>query len=141
MNGAFEECLKKRKIIAFPWAKGFVKRELAAAKDDLTEAKDRLRNGRYKYATINSYYSIFHAARALLYTQGYRERSHHCLSVAMEELFVKTGKMNNRFIKIFKNSMSLIESADYSSSFSMESAIINISNAQEFFDMTAKLLK
>ena len=96
MNEAFKECLKNRKIIPFPRAKGLVQKELAAAKDDLAEAKDRLKNGRYKYATINSYYSIFHAARALLYSKGYRERSHHCLSVALEALFVQTAKMRGR---------------------------------------------
>ena len=72
MNEAFKECLKKRKIILFPRAKGLIKKELTAAHDDLDEAKDRLKNSRYKYATINSYYSIFHAARALLYSKGYR---------------------------------------------------------------------
>ena len=46
MNEAFKECLKNKKIISFPRAKGLIKKELAAAKDDLTEAKDRLRNGR-----------------------------------------------------------------------------------------------
>jgi len=43
MNGAFKECLKNRKIIPFPQAKGFVQKELAAAEEDLAEAKDRLK--------------------------------------------------------------------------------------------------
>ncbi|MGD9345447.1 MAG: HEPN domain-containing protein [Candidatus Aminicenantes bacterium] len=141
MIEAFEECLKKRKIIPFPRAKSFVKKELKAAKDDLAEAQDRLRNDRYKYATINSYYSIFHAARALLYSKGYRERSHHCLSAAIKALYVKTGKMNNRFIRIYKNSMSLRENADYSSSFSKESAIVSVSNAQEFLEVVMTFLR
>lgn len=89
----------------------------------------------------NNSISIFHAARALIYSRGYRERSHHCLSVALEALFVKTGMMSNRFIRIFQNSMSLRENADYSGSFSKESALLSISNAQEFLDMAATLLK
>lgn len=141
MNEAFKECLKNRKIIPFPRAKGLVQKELAAAKDDLAEAKDRLKNGRYKYATINSYYSIFHSARALLYSKGYRERSYHCLSVALEALFVETAKMSIRFIGIFKNSMSLRENADYSSSFSKESAFLSISYAQEFLEIAITLLR
>jgi len=141
MNEAFKECLKNRKVIPFPRAKSLVKKELAAAKDDLAEAKDRFKNGKHKYATINSYYSIFHAARALLYSKGYRERSHHCLSVALETLFVETGKMSNRFIGIFKNSMSLRENADYSGSFSKESAFLSISNAQEFLEIAIILLR
>lgn len=141
MNKAFKECLKNGKIILFPRAKGLVKKELAAAEDDLAEAKDRLKNGKHKYAIINSYYSIFHAARALLYSKGYRERSHHCLSIALETLFVETGKMSNHFIGIFKNNMSLRENADYSSSFSKESAYLSISNAEEFFEIATTLLR
>jgi uncharacterized protein (UPF0332 family) len=140
MSKAFKECLENRKIIPFPRAKSLVNKELSAAEDDLAEAKDRLKNGKYKYATINSYYSIFHAARALLYSKGYRERSHHCLSVALEALFVETEKMSNRFIVIFKHSMSLRENADYSSSFSKESALLSISNAQEFLEIAMTLL-
>jgi len=140
MNEAFNECLKNRKIILFPRAKGLVKKELATAKYDLDEAKDRLKNTRYKYATINAYYSIFHAARALLYSRGYRERSHHCLSVALEALFVNTGQISDRYIRIFRNCMSLRENADYSCSFSDESAFLSISNAQEFLDMAMTLL-
>ena len=140
MNEAFEECLKKRKIIPFPRAKGLVKKELAAAEDDLAEAKDRLINGRYKYATINSYYAIFHAARALLYSRGYRERSHHCLSVAIEALFMKTNRISERSVRIFKNIMSLRESADYNSSFSEEGAFLSVSDAQEFLEMVMALL-
>jgi len=140
MSEAFRECLKKKKIIPFPRAKGFIKKELKAAHEDLSEAKDRLKHEKYKYATINSYYSIFHASRALLYSKNYRERSHYCLFVALEALFVKTGIMNSHFMVIFKNSMSLRENADYSSSFSKESALLNISYALEFLEMAKKIL-
>jgi uncharacterized protein (UPF0332 family) len=140
MNEDFKECIKNRKIIPFPRAKSFVKKELSAAKDDLTEARDRLENRKYKYATINSYYLTFHAARALLFSKGYRERSHYCLAVALEALFVGTGMMSDRCIRIFKNNMSLRENADYSSSFSKESAFLSISNADEFLNMAKTLL-
>jgi len=140
MNEDFKECIKNRKIIPFPRAKSFVKKEISAANDDLTEAMDRMENGKYKYATINSYYSTFHAARALLFSKGYRERSHYCLAVALDALFVKTGMMSERYIRIFKNNMSLRENADYSSSFSKESACLGISNVDEFLNMTKSLL-
>jgi uncharacterized protein (UPF0332 family) len=141
MNEAFKGCLKKVKIISFPRAKSFVRKELEAAEDDLTEAKDCLLNGRYKYAAINSYYAIFHAARALIYSKGYRERSHHCLSVALEALFVEKGKMSERFIRIFKNRMSLRENADNISSFSEESASLSVSNTKEFLEKVTALLR
>lgn len=139
MKQAFRECLKNRKIIPFSRAKSLVKKELATAEEDLAEAQDRFQNSRYKYATINAYYAIFHAARALLYSKGYRERSHQCFSIALEALFVEKGLMKKRFIRIFEDNMSLREQADYSSSFSRGSAFLSISNAEEFIMMVKTL--
>jgi uncharacterized protein (UPF0332 family) len=140
MSEAFRECLKNRKIIPFPRAKGFMQKELAAAEEDLAEARDRLKNEKYKYAIINSYYSIFHAARALLYSKGFRERSHHCLSVALYTLYVAEGKLDKRFVRLFNNCMYLRERADYAGSFSVDGAEIAISNAQEFLDESVAIL-
>lgn len=114
---------------------------MATAEEDLVEAKDRFQNSRFKYATINAYYAIFHAARALLYSRGYRERSHHCLSIALEALFVESGLMETHFIRIFRNNMVLRESADYGDSFSRESASLSILNAEEFVKMAVTLLR
>jgi uncharacterized protein (UPF0332 family) len=140
MSEAFRECLKKRKIMPFPRAKNLVDKELSAAKDDLDEANDRLKNGKHKYATINSYYSIFHSARAMLYSKGYREHSHHCLTVALDVMFVQTKKVSIRYIRMLRNCMSLRESADYSNSFTKESAILSVLNAQDFLEMALKML-
>jgi len=139
-NQAYKDCLKKRKIIPFSRAKNLARKELLAAADDRAEAKDRFANRRYKYATINAYYAIFHSSRALLYSKGYRERSHHCLAVALEALFVESGLMDIRFIKMFREGMSLREDADYSGSFSKESAKLSLVNAEEFLTKAESLL-
>ncbi len=139
-NPAFKECLKKGKIKPFPRAKNLATKELAAAEDDLSEAQDRFRNGRFKYATINAYYAIFHAARALLYSKGYRERSHFCLSVALESLFVESGLLGKRITSMLRNNMILREEADYGGSFSRENAQVGIANAWEFLEEAKELL-
>jgi uncharacterized protein (UPF0332 family) len=132
--------LENRKIVSFPRAKTLVKRELSVAEQDLAEAKDRLENQRYKYATINSYYAAFHAARALLYSQGFRERSHFCLSAAIEALFVETGRLEARFIGALNNLMSLREKADYDGSSSREAAFLCVQTAEEFVEQSRSLL-
>lgn len=140
MNQAFKECLEKRKIFAFPKAKALVDKEFKVASEDLAEAKDRFQNKRYKYATINAYYATFHAARALLYSKGYRERSHYCLYVAIEALFVEAGILEKHFARILKDGMSLREDADYGGDFSEEGASLSISNAEEFIRVSKELL-
>jgi uncharacterized protein (UPF0332 family) len=140
MNRAFKKCLENGKIVAFPRAKSLVKKELSAAAQDLAEAKDRLQNEKYKYATINAYYATFHAARGLLYSQGFRERSHYCLSVAIEALFVKTGRLEARFLRALNNLMSLREEADYGGSSSKEAAFLCVKYAGEFLEQIRSML-
>lgn len=140
MNQAFKEALEKKKIFHFAKAKGLVSKELKVASDDLDEAKDRFKNERYKYATINAYYATFHAARALLFSKGYRERSHYALYVAIEALFVETRGLEKRYSRILKDSMSLREDADYGSEFSKEGASLSIKNAEEFLIKVKEVL-
>jgi uncharacterized protein (UPF0332 family) len=140
VNRAFERCLENRKIFPAPHAKSLARKELSAAEQDLAEARDRLENQKYKYAIINAYYAAFHAARGLLYSKGLRERSHFCLSVAIEALFVETGQIEVRFVRLLNNLMSLREEADYSGLSSETTALLCVQNAAEFLEQTRSLL-
>jgi uncharacterized protein (UPF0332 family) len=139
-NRDFRECIKNRKILRFPRAKGLAKKEFAAAEEDLLEAQDRFGQGKYKYATINAYYAIFHAVRALIYSKGYRERSHYGLAVALDALFVHKGLLERRYLTIFREAMALREEADYGGSFSKEGASVCISGARDFVGVAGDLL-
>jgi len=41
----------------------------------------------YEMATLAAYNSVFHSARALLFSQGYIEHSHACVVIALRHLF------------------------------------------------------
>jgi len=140
-NSDFNECLRKRKIVLFSKASKLVGKEITAAWEDLSEAQDRYLNKRFKYATVNSYYAIFHSARALLYSKGYRERSHYCLTIALEALFVESKILDARYIRLIREGMALREEADYTGSFSKENAQMSISNAEEFVKIAVKILR
>lgn len=140
MNHAFKEALEKRRILPYPGAKELVQKEMRMAADDLAEAVDRFNSERYKYATINAYYSIFHSARALLYSKGYREKSHFALYIAIEALFVETGSLEKRYSRLLTDTMALREEADYSGNFSKEGASLSIDNAKDFIKTAKKLL-
>lgn len=88
MNQNFKRCLDDKKIVSVSYAKNLVGKEMDAALEDLDDATFGFKHQRYKWCIIQSYYSMFHAARALIYSCGYREKSHHCLSVALKALFV-----------------------------------------------------
>lgn len=141
MNLEFKKALEKRKILKFTKAKALVTKELEAAQDDLVEAEDRLKNGKFKYATITSYYSMFHSARTLIYSKGYREKSHYYLLVALQALFVDQGLIEEELIKDFHTAMVLREGADYHGEFSQEGAESSIESATKFLQKVRVILK
>jgi uncharacterized protein (UPF0332 family) len=136
----FEKCLAQGKIKTFPEAKDLCAKELRVAVSDLEVAKEGLNNGRWKWSTIQSYYSMFHIARALLYSEGYRERSHHCLLVAVEALFVVDGKIPERFVDGLYAAKTMRENADYEEDFSEIGARKLVSMAEELLDFAKRLL-
>lgn len=140
INIEFQKALEKKKLLPFEKGKKLVKKELRSAEDDLREAKDRYNNNRYKYATINAYYSMFHCARALIYSKGYREKSHYYLVVAMQALFVDKRLLDRSLLKSFHDAMILRENADYHGEFSKEGASSNIESAKSFLKTTRSIL-
>lgn len=93
-NKELEKCISRKKIVKFAKAKILVTKELKLASDDLKFARNSFEKKNYKWATIQSYYSMFHTARALVYQKGYREKSHFCLIEAVREFYVLEGKLN-----------------------------------------------
>ena len=141
MNREFKTALEKKRILPFSDGKKLIRKELEAAKQDLIEAKDRQNNDRFKYSTITAYYSMFHSARALLYNESYREKSHYFISIALEALYVDVGKITPKLARAFKNAMILREEADYHGEFSEEGAQAAIESAEEFLEIAKKILK
>ncbi|MBI5149768.1 MAG: HEPN domain-containing protein [Candidatus Omnitrophica bacterium] len=137
----FEDCLKRNKVIKFTAARKLVQRELETAQEDLKVAQESLKRGNDKWATIQAYYAMFHTARALLYSQGYREKSHYCLIVAIKSIFVESGDLDVRFVEAFQTAKVLRENADYENEFSMESARELVEKSEQFLDRAQVILR
>lgn len=140
-NVDFNECLKRNKLIKFSKAKALIPKEINSAKNDLKAALESLERKNYKWSTIQAYYSMFHAARALLYSKGYREKSHYCLIIATKALFVDERVLDIRLIEALKTAKTLRENADYDNEFSKSSAETLVEKAQEFLNTTKEILK
>lgn len=140
MNQEFKQCLENKKIIPFARGKNLVKKELSIAKNDLSDAKAGYESERYKWSTIQAYYAMFHAARALIYSQGYREKSHYCLAVALRALFVDEGTMDAQLVRDFLNAMNLREAADYEAEFSQSGAKAVIASAEKSIEKAIAIL-
>ena len=140
MNREFKQCLESKKVVSFARGKNLVEKELSVARSDLSEAKAGYENGSYKWSTIQGYYAMFHAARALVYSESYREKSHYCLTVALSALFVDEGKMDAQLVRDFLNAMNLREAADYQAEFSQSGAKAVIASAEKFIETASAVL-
>ena len=116
-------------------------KELNIARQDLLAAKESFNRNSFKWATIQAYYSMFHSARALLYSKNYREKSHYCLIVALKALYVEAKKLPINFIEALQKGKNLRENADYYDEWSQLGAENMINLAEEFLQKTHEILK
>lgn len=114
MNNRFERCKEKRKIIQIAADPELLEKELKESYSDLQSAVRSMDEGNYKWAIVQCYYAMFHAFRGLLFSKGYREKSHICLKFAIIALFVDEGLISEDLLEDFDFSMKAREKADYS---------------------------
>ncbi len=84
---------------------------------------------------------MFHSARALMYSKGYREKSHYYLLVALNSLFVNAGLLSEEISSGFHDAMILREDADYRGNFTREGAESTLKTAKEFLSAAKSILK
>lgn len=131
-----KEALERRAIVRIPPSAAMAKEELAEASYDLKKAKKSLREGDIKWATVQAYYSMFHAARAFLFKNGYREKSHAAMLSVLEE----NGSFASPDVDDFRAALKAREQADYAHEYSTETAELIIGSAGGFLKKISKLV-
>ena len=117
-----DDYLKSNRLKRASMAAEMICKELRVGMEDMAEAEHGLERGAYKWATIQAYYAVFHAMRALLYLAGFREESHLALKGAIRELYFDQGKISEEAFRALERGMELREMADYKATFSEETA-------------------
>jgi len=131
----FDECIERGKIVKIPVDPALVEKEFREAEADLIAAERSLAEHQEKWAIIQGYYSLFHSLRALVFSKGYREKSHRCLKFAVEALLVDEGILNPKVLEHFSFAMDLREGADYGCIYNEESARLVVESARSVFEM------
>jgi len=139
LSPALQKLLEERKLVRIKPDKKLVLKEMAAAKSDLKDAKESIALKKFKWATIQGYYSMFHSARALLFAKGYREKSHYALLVAIRDLYA--GEIERSLIQEFEHGMYLRQEADYGLKFSESGALDVTQTAQRLLEKAKAILK
>lgn len=123
--------------------KELIKGYLEKAEKKLKVAEKLLRSDDYEDAVSRAYYAVFHAAQALLLTEGERAETHKGIVTLFGLLFVKTGKFKKDLGKYLANLKDERESGDYEvfSYIDRETAETAIKEAKEFIQETQAYLK
>ena len=136
----FELCIKERRLTKIKPSQDMIQKELSSAEYDFERAKNSLKHEDFKWAAIQSYYSMFHAVKALVLKKGYREKSHFCLIIALKELYVKEDTLNAEMVDNIELCLHLRHEADYGLIYNKESADTAIKYAESFLNNALKLL-
>jgi len=62
----FERCLKQRRIVRIEASEEMIQKELSASRYDLERAKSSRSDSDYKWASVQSYYSILTKGQILI---------------------------------------------------------------------------
>jgi len=90
---SFEDCISRELIKKEVNSKNRIEKEILIANKFLISAKNIIKIKEYDSAILASYNSCFHFLRALLYKQGYVEKSHYCLVEALRVLYKKEKEL------------------------------------------------
>lgn len=120
-----------------------VRSYLARARDKARVARDLLGKGEWDDAVSRAYYATFHAAQAVLLTEGQRAESHRGLITLFGLLLVKTGKFDKKWGKFLANLKDDRETSDYEALSWMdeETARRAIQGAEEFVATVQRYLQ
>lgn len=80
-----DKCIKEGLLKKTKPSSDMAKRSIEKADSYIGKAFSNLELGNYDIAVICAYTSMFHAARALLFRDGFKERSHLCVISYIEE--------------------------------------------------------
>ncbi len=102
----FKECVEKGLLRRIPPSREKAVQSIGKAKQLLEEAKASLEEGRVNSTIIVAYLAIFHAARAMLFKDGYREKSHECTIRFLEEKHPEINLKKTESLEKYKSERS-----------------------------------
>ena len=106
------------------------------SKNDFEASKIMLVNKLYSQSLNRSYYSIFHAVRAILAFDQFDSKKHSGIIAYFNQNFIVTNKFEKQFAKIIMGAEKIRNKSDYNDFYiaSREDAEIQIENAEKFIN-------
>lgn len=100
MKFDIDRCIKLGLLKRIPSSKEKAEGSIKNAENWLRESENNLRNLAFRSCILTSYLDMFHAARAILFIDGFREKSHFAVARYLEDKYVKTGLLERERVDI-----------------------------------------
>jgi uncharacterized protein (UPF0332 family) len=139
-NMTYNECFEKGLLRKAHVPKEEIEHQLKIAEDYLKKAEVIFEKEIYDISFLTVYISLFHSARGLLYSKGYKERSHFCLFEFVRFEFKNEPEIV-RLAEISHNYREIRHMVQYEGSLcSKESAKEAINDADDFLKAVKRML-
>jgi len=137
------DCMKEGLLRRIPPSKDKGAQSIKKAHEWLKEAEESLKAGAHGSAILASYTTMFHSARAILFFDGFREKSHACVARYLEEKYVKTGKLDKKWVELLDHARQVRHDDQYDLSFfsTKEEAEKSLESAKDFITALEGLFK
>jgi len=142
MPFSFKNCVEKGLLRKFPSSEDNALRSVKKAKSWLKEAEKSFQGEAYDSSVLSSYLAMFHSARAILFLDGYREKSHACVARYLEEQYVSKKKLEKKWVELLDHHREIRHDDQYDLSFysSDEEAKEALESAAQFLEQMKRLL-
>jgi uncharacterized protein (UPF0332 family) len=119
------------------------KYRIEKANTELEIAKNLFANDYLAKSLNSSYYSMFHATRALLAFEKVDSKRHSGIINFFNNLFIRTGKIDSEYFTYLSTAFNIRQQSDYKDFYiaSKEDAEKQINNAEKFISMIKQYLK
>lgn len=113
----FKDCIEKGLLRKIPASEDNALRSLNKAERWLNEAEKSFQGEAYDSSVLSSYLAMFHSARAILFLDGYREKSHVCVARYLEEQYVNKKKLEKKWVELLDHHREIRHDDQYDLSF------------------------
>ncbi|MCD6477011.1 MAG: HEPN domain-containing protein [Candidatus Aenigmarchaeota archaeon] len=97
---SYNGCIKEKLLRKILPSKEKAIKSLKKSEKLLEDAKKNFNIELWDGTVIMAYLSIFHAARAILIRDGWREKAHACIARYLEEHYVKKNKLDRIIVDL-----------------------------------------
>lgn len=138
----YNDCVNGGLLRKVPPSKDKALKSIEKAEKWLVEAESTFKGSAFNSSVLDSYMVMFHAARSILFFDGWREKSHACVARYLEEKYVKAEKLERKWVELLDLHRQIRHDDQYDLSFfsTKEDAEKALQSAREFLERMRRLL-